>query len=342
MHELLRTLIKQFMPYAKEKIGFKHHPRLFLRQDAKNAANPLGKTAYYDPEASSVTLYVTDRHPKDVMRSLSHELVHHTQHCNGEFENAGEMGEGYAQNNPHMRKMEREAYTKGNLIFRDFEDLIKTGKVTIDIDFKKSGEPKMSLKEWKDNELNTLLMKKWGLLKEDKGWGKDPQADTPGGPEKEAAAKKFLKKEAEETEELEEECPFADAEEGGEEIDISEPGMEVHVDDVSQLSPEDAFGAGIAAAKQAIDDLVGPGAEEEGPDPLIALKQQEIDIKGQKTQSDIAIDQGKLNLEGQKMAQRGQQFDDRIDSQEKQTTERIEASDRRENMRLREKIGETP
>jgi len=86
----------------------------------------------------------------------------------------------------------------------------------------------------------------------------------------------------------------------------------------------------------------GPGAEEDGPDPLIALKQQEIDIKGQKTQSDIAIDQGKLNLEGQKMAQRGQQFDDRIDSQEKQTTERIEASDRRENMRLREKIGETP
>ena len=26
----------------------------------------------------------------------------------------------------------------------------------------------MSLKEWKDNELNTLLMKKWGLLKESK------------------------------------------------------------------------------------------------------------------------------------------------------------------------------
>jgi hypothetical protein len=52
------------------------------------------------------------------------------------------------------------------LIFRDYEDLIKTGKKEVDIDFTKSGEPKMSLKEWKNNEINTKLMKKWGLLKE--------------------------------------------------------------------------------------------------------------------------------------------------------------------------------
>jgi hypothetical protein len=69
--------------------------------------------------------------------------------------------------------MEREAYTKGNLIFRDFEDLIKTGKINIEIDFSDSGEPKMSLKEWKNNELNGLLMKKWGLLKEDSGARED-------------------------------------------------------------------------------------------------------------------------------------------------------------------------
>jgi hypothetical protein len=67
-----------------------------------------------------------------------------------------------------MRKMEREAYTKGNLIFRDYEDLIKTGKIEVHIDFTESGEPKMSLKEWKNNEINTKLMQKWGLLKEAK------------------------------------------------------------------------------------------------------------------------------------------------------------------------------
>ena len=79
-----------------------------------------------------------------------------------------------------------------------------------------------------------------------------------------------------------------------------------------------------------------------GEDPLIALKQKELDLRGQKTQADIGIDQGKLSLEEQKVAQRGEQFDERLESQEKQTTERIRASDRRENMRLREKAGETP
>ena len=75
-------------------------------------------------------------------------------------------GNTYAQKDPHLREMEREAYEKGNLIFRDFEDLIKTGKIDVEIDFSETGEPKMSLKEWKNNEINTKLMKKWGLLSE--------------------------------------------------------------------------------------------------------------------------------------------------------------------------------
>jgi len=97
----------------------------------------------------------------------------------------------------------------------------------------------------------------------------------------------------------------------------------------------------MTALRQQSQQIAG-GGEEEGPDPLIALKQQEIDIKGQKTQADIANDQAKLALEEQKVVQRGEQFEDRIESQEKQTAERIRASDRREMMRLREKLGETP
>ena len=84
------------------------------------------------------------------------------------------------------------------------------------------------------------------------------------------------------------------------------------------------------------------GGEEEGPDPLIALKQQEIDIKGQKTQADIANDQANLGLDEQNMQERSRQFDDRLESQENQTAALISASDRREMMRLRQKEGETP
>lgn len=123
MIDVLKSLIKQFMPFAQERIGFEYPPKLFLKQDQENAQNPLGKTAYYDPQDQAVTLYVTGRHPKDVLRSLGHELVHHKQNCDGKFKNMeGDMGEGYAQNNQHLREMEGEAYLRGSLCFRDWTD----------------------------------------------------------------------------------------------------------------------------------------------------------------------------------------------------------------------------
>jgi hypothetical protein len=130
--------------------------------DADNATKMLGRTGQYNPDDFSVSIYVDGRHPKDVLRSLSHELVHHTQNCNGDFDSAGELGAGYAQENPAMRDAELDAYKRGNIIFRDFEDLIKRGKIKVNIDFKEEGEPKMSLKEWKNTEINSKLMDKWG------------------------------------------------------------------------------------------------------------------------------------------------------------------------------------
>jgi len=162
----LEQFVSDFFPYSQEQLGFDKPVTIRFESDQDNAGVMLGKTAYYDPEAMEVALYIDGRHPKDVMRSLSHELVHHAQNCRGDFTGQNNTGPGYAQEDPHLRKMEREAYTKGNLIFRDFEDLIKTGKKEVDIDFSKSGEPKMSLKEWKDGEINTRLMKKWGYLNE--------------------------------------------------------------------------------------------------------------------------------------------------------------------------------
>ena len=162
----LEQMVDNFFPYSQEQLGFDQPVTIVFQSDDENALKMLGKTAYYDPENMQVVLYTDNRHPKDVMRSLSHELVHHAQNCRGDFTSADSTYEGYAQADPHLREMEREAYTKGNLIFRDFEDLIKTGKINVEIDFSDSGEPKMSLKEWKNNEINTKLMKKWGLLKE--------------------------------------------------------------------------------------------------------------------------------------------------------------------------------
>jgi len=153
----LSDIIDYFMPYSQQQLEWREPVSLFLQSDEENANKILGKTAFYDPQGFSITLFVDGRHPKDILRSLSHELVHHTQNCRGEFENGCAAEEGYAQKDPHMRDMELEAYEKGNIIFRDFEDLIKTGKINIHI----SEDSGMTLNEWRNNELNRLLTDKW-------------------------------------------------------------------------------------------------------------------------------------------------------------------------------------
>ena len=122
--------LKSFLPYAQKRMGFNRPPTIFFDSDPQNAENVLGKTAYYNPETEEIVVFVDKRHPKDILRSLSHELVHHSQNCRGELnpEIAGETTPGYAQTNTHMRDMESEAYKYGNgLYFRDWEDSLKNG-----------------------------------------------------------------------------------------------------------------------------------------------------------------------------------------------------------------------
>ena len=123
----LQPLIDSLQKFAQKKLDFKDPPKLFLKQDEENAKDVFGKTAFYDPNEKSITIFTTGRHPKDILRSIAHELVHHCQNLRGDLspEKCGQMGTDYAQKNDHMREMEREAYEKGNLCFRDWEDGIK-------------------------------------------------------------------------------------------------------------------------------------------------------------------------------------------------------------------------
>ena len=151
-------------------MGFSRPPKLFLRQDQQNADNPMGKTGFYDPEKESITLYVTGRHPKDIMRSLAHELQHHTQKCNGDFENVQNMGEeGYAQADPHMRTMEIQAY-QASIVFRDWEDSTK-GTIYYE-HLQKGDNVSMSTKNWKNGELKSLLSEAWGFKMDLSNFGK--------------------------------------------------------------------------------------------------------------------------------------------------------------------------
>ena len=148
------------MPFAQKEMGFNRVPKLFLKNNKTEADNPMGKTGFYDPENESITIYIGKRHPKDIMRSLSHELMHHTQKCNGDFDGVNNMGEqGYAQSDPHLRTMEIQAY-QASIVFRDWEDSCKG---TIYYEHLQKGDNKMSTKDWKNKELTTLLSEAWGF-----------------------------------------------------------------------------------------------------------------------------------------------------------------------------------
>ena len=156
----IEDLVQDLYSFSSSKMGFKKPPVLNLVSDNQNTS-PLGKTAYYDPSSMEITVFVDGRHPKDIMRSFSHELVHHNQNLNGQFDNVmEEADEGYAQKNPHLRKMEKEAYLKGNMIFRDWEDGYKSSNPNI---LNERRIYKMSIKDWKNKELNGLLNEKWGF-----------------------------------------------------------------------------------------------------------------------------------------------------------------------------------
>ena len=110
---------------AKEKYDIKQAPKLILRQDEKNADMLFGRTAFYQPDTQTIVVYTTNRHPKDILRSYCHELIHHVQNERGDLKMGDSSNPKYAQDDDHLRKMEMEAYLKGNLLLRDFEDNFK-------------------------------------------------------------------------------------------------------------------------------------------------------------------------------------------------------------------------
>lgn len=98
-------------------------PKLYIiNNDTQNAQNILGRTAYYNPQDKSITLYTLDRHPKDVLRSYAHEMIHRIQDNEGRLNNINTTNTNEDSN---LEELEKEAYLNGNMIFRNWEDSIK-------------------------------------------------------------------------------------------------------------------------------------------------------------------------------------------------------------------------
>lgn len=94
-------------------------PKIVLKKDKQEGLFIV--TGYYDSSNKQVVLYTTDRHPKDVLRSLAHELIHHKQFEDGRIK-PEDCEENQITKNDKIVPFEEEAYLKGNIAFRSWTE----------------------------------------------------------------------------------------------------------------------------------------------------------------------------------------------------------------------------
>ena len=92
----------------------------------------------------------------------------------------------------------------------------------------------------------------------------------------------------------------------------------------------------VAQGMQQVKQLSGQ-ISGQGPDPLVKLKEQELQIRAQSEQNEANTDRAKLQLEAQNQQIRADQFNKRLASQEAQTDARIQSAMERELLKQRGK-----
>lgn len=131
----------------KRKLKIHYNPRIVFSNDINNSKKEFGKTAYYEPLDRLIRVYITGRHPTDILRSFAHEVIHHWQNETGRL--PVEIGDQntYAQKNSVLRRLEKEAYLIGNMLFRDWQDYnrqIQNANVNVSVNENKSNKEKFN------------------------------------------------------------------------------------------------------------------------------------------------------------------------------------------------------
>lgn len=81
-------------------------------------------TGYFDPDRNGIRLFVSDRHPKDVLRTFAHELIHWKQQVDGTIDQSGYSGDQITEDN-NLRPLEEDAYLNGNMAFRSWTETMQ-------------------------------------------------------------------------------------------------------------------------------------------------------------------------------------------------------------------------
>ena len=134
-----KQMIQDLTDYMIEKgRNIEPLPKIeFIDGDSENAKNFLGTTAYYDPNTQTIVLYTEGRHPKDIVRSFSHEMVHHTQNLEDRL---GDIQTTDTTSDEELDKIEQEANLVGTMTFRNWTDSLNENDYT-----------ELEMKKFRDN-----------------------------------------------------------------------------------------------------------------------------------------------------------------------------------------------
>ncbi len=118
----IASLTKYFLD---NEMAIKPLPKIeMVHNDVENGEDIFGKTAYYMPDSNLVVLFTHGRHPKDILRSYAHELVHVHQNMEDRLNDYSTTN---VNQDDHLEKIEREAYETGNILFRSWTDSLNDG-----------------------------------------------------------------------------------------------------------------------------------------------------------------------------------------------------------------------
>lgn len=129
----------------------------FVDGDSENAKDFFGRTAYYDPNRQHIVLYTEGRHPKDIVRSYAHEMIHHIQNLEDRL---GDIAGTDTTSDEHLDKLEQEANLKGTMTFRNWTDSLNEGKKKINYinpNFKDEWEEAIRYPEFKEMGIKSWI-----------------------------------------------------------------------------------------------------------------------------------------------------------------------------------------
>lgn len=113
--------LKSLADSISKEYKVKPFPKVKLSNRNQGDGCVFVKTGYYDPTDKVIVLFVHNRHPKDVLRSFAHEMIHHHQNIEGRLTPDAYSGQEIIGDDK-LKKLEEEAYLKGNISFRSWTE----------------------------------------------------------------------------------------------------------------------------------------------------------------------------------------------------------------------------